>query len=73
MATKVIVVKGEAQKLDVPADSIVVVMKLEDTVSGSGKMRLLGCTHGNQATESEYEGKTIYANCNVGTFLTPKK
>jgi hypothetical protein len=48
-------------------------MPIERQVSSSGKMELLSTSRGNQETDATFEGKPVYANVNIGTFIVPKK
>lgn len=62
-------------KIDEQAKTVTVTMPMEPegTLSSSQKMELLACSRGNQETDSQFKGKSVYANVTIGVFAQPKK
>lgn len=54
------------------SNELVIRMPIEERMSASGKMKLISTTSGNQETETQYDGKPVYANINIGIYATPK-
>ena len=60
-------------KIDLPNKKVTIEMPLEVAPSKSGTMVLLTSTRGNQETDTQYEGKAVFANVNLGVYAKAKE